>query len=154
MARVLRSLAMVSLVLAAWAGPIVGQRSHIGPHAGYDFDRNVGLVGGQLSLPLSRAVELYPSVDVYFVSAGSLLGLNGDLKFRLNPGAHLQYYAGGGLSVLRASSGGTSATDTGWDLFGGLESRLGYTHPYLEGRVLNHDRSTFQINVGLNLTLF
>jgi hypothetical protein len=28
------------------------------------------------------------------------------------------------------------------------------THPYVEGRVLNHNNSSFQLAVGLNLTLF
>jgi len=75
-------------------------------------------------------------------------------KYRLTPGAPLQFYVGGGLNVLRPSAGGTSSTDTGWDLFGGLESRRSYIHPYVEARALLHDRSTLQVNAGLNFTLF
>ena len=113
------------------------------------------MVGGQLSLPLNRFLELYPSVDVYLVDTGSLLGFNGDLKYRLLPGAALQLYVGGGINVLRASGGGgVSTTDTGWDLFGGFESRQSYIHPYVEARALQHDRSTLLVTAGLNITLF
>lgn len=140
--------------LLACAAPARAQRAHIGPHAGYDFDRNVGLAGGQMSLPLSRYVELYPSVDVYFVDVGTLIGFNGDLKLRLQPGMPLQLYVGGGVNALRTHAGGTSNTDTGWDLLGGVETRLGYSHPYIEGKVLEHNASTFQLMAGINITLF
>jgi hypothetical protein len=144
----------VLAALLVCAAPARAQRAHIGPHAGYDFDRNVALAGGQLSLPLSRYVELYPSLDVYFVNTGSLLGFNGDLKLRLQPGRPLQLYLGGGLNALRANAGSTTATDTGWDLLGGLETRLGYSHPYIEGKMLQHNGSTFQLMAGINITLF
>ena len=154
MSKTFCSLALALVALAALAGPAAAQRSHIGVHAGYDFDGDYTLLGGQLSLPLNRFVELYPSVDVYLVAAGSQVGFSGDLKYRLSPGAPLQLYVGGGVNVLHTSGGGGSATDTGWDLLGGLESRLGYTHPYVEARVLHHDRSTWQLSAGLNVTLF
>jgi hypothetical protein len=43
--------------------------------------------------------------------------------------------------------------NTGWDILFGFESRRGVTHPYVEGRVLNHSGSAFQLAVGLNFTL-
>jgi len=148
-----KTLTLFAALLACTA-TARAQRAHIGPHAGYDFDRNVALAGGQISLPLSRYVELYPSVDVYFVDTGTLIGFNGDLKLRLQPGQPLQLYVGGGLDALRAHAGSTSATDTGWDLLGGIETRLGYSHPYIEGKVLQHNGSTFQLMAGINITLF
>jgi hypothetical protein len=144
----------VLAALLACAAPVRAQRAHIGPHAGYDFDRNVGLAGGQMSLPVSRYVELYPSLDVYFLNTGSLLGFNGDVKLRLQPGQPLQLYVGGGLNVQQARAGGASSSDTGWDLLGGIETRLGYSHPYIEGKVLQHTGSTFQLMAGINITLF
>src|SRR6266496_5910079 len=98
-------------------GPAAAQRSHIGAHVGYDFDRDLAVVGGQLSLPLNYVVELYPSVDVYLgePAGESLVGFSVDLKLRLNPGAPLQLYVGGGVNALRASAGGGHTTDTGWD---------------------------------------
>src|SRR5881628_2499661 len=74
MIRTIRSLASVLLTLAALAGPATAQRSHVGGHVGYDFDRNDAVLGGQLSLPFNRFLELYPSVDVFFVDTGSRLG--------------------------------------------------------------------------------
>jgi len=141
-------------LLAGTTTPAHAQRSHIGPHAGYNFDIERGLLGAQLLLPVSRSVELYPSFDYYFVDQGSLIGLSGDLKFRVPTGGPSVLYVGGGVNFLRASGGGTSNTDTGWDILFGLESRLGMTHPYIEGRVLNHSGSAFQLVAGLNLTLF
>jgi hypothetical protein len=87
------------------------------------------------------------ALDYYFVSTGNLLGFNGDLKFR-TPGTPL--YFGGGLNIL--SGGGNS--DTGFDLFGGFETRYGRTHPYVEGRALFHNGSAFQVLFGINVTLY
>jgi opacity protein-like surface antigen len=148
-----KTLAVLAMLLVC-AASARAQRAHIGPHAGYNFDRNVGLAGGQISLPLSRYVELYPSVDVYFVDTGSLIGFNGDLKLRLQPGRPLQLYVGGGVNALRVHAGSTGNTDTGWDLLGGIETRLGYSHPYIEGKMLQHNGSTFQLMAGINITLF
>jgi len=69
----------------------------------------------------------------------------------LQPGQPLQLYVGGGLNALRAHAGSTSGSDTGWDLLGGIETRLGYSHPYIEGKVLQHNGSTCR-NALLRLT--
>ena len=146
-----------AVLLWAWLGTGVGvaraeaQRSHIGPHAGYNFDFDEALIGAQAHLPLTRSVELYPSFDYYFVDGGKLLGFNGDLKFRA-PGGPL--YFGGGVNVPRATSGGNSSSETGINLFGGFETRYGVTHPYLEARGLLHDNTSFQLLFGLNMTLY
>jgi hypothetical protein len=146
------ALLMAGMLAVGTVRPAQAQgRSHIGVHAGYNFDVEKGLIGGQLLLPIGRRVEIYPSFDYYFVDPGSLFGISGDVKFRFPTGGESVFYAGGGVNWLRASGG---ASDTGWDLLFGLESRLGYTHPYVEGRVINHNSSAFQIAVGLNFTIF
>jgi hypothetical protein len=144
----------VSALLAGTATAAHAQRSHIGPHAGYNFDVDRALIGAQLLLPVGRSVELYPSFDYYLVDQGSLVRLSGDVKFRFPTGGPSMFYFGGGVDFLRASAGGSADTDAGWDLLFGLESRRGMTHPYVEGRVLNHSGSSFQLAAGLNFTLF
>jgi len=139
--------AVVLLISAAAVSRAAAQRSHFGLHGGYNFDLNEGLIGAQMHMPLTPSIELYPSFDYYLVDAGTLLGFNGDLKFR-TPGTPL--YFGGGLNIL--SGGGDS--DTGFNLFGGFETRYGRTHPYVEGRGLFHNGSTFQLLFGINITLY
>jgi hypothetical protein len=143
--RILTAAAL--LMCAAGVTRAAAQRSHFGLHGGYNFDMEEGAFGAQLSLPLSSSIELYPSFDYYFVNTGNLLGFSGDLKFH-TPGAPL--YFGGGLNVLHSSGN----SDTGFDLLGGFETRYGQTHPYVEGRVLFHDSSAFQLMFGLNVTLY
>jgi len=113
----------------------------------HNVDGDDWLIGAQAHLPLSRSIELYPSFDYYFVDPGSVVGLNADLQFR-TPGAPL--YLGGGLNILKTSGN----SDTGFDLFGGLETRYGRTHPYLELRGIFHDNSSVQLVAGLNVTLY
>ena len=113
--RILTAVAL--LVCAAGVARVDAQRSHFGVRGGYNFDMEEGSIGAQLHLPLSSSIELYPSFDYYFVNTGNLLGISGDLKFR-TPGAPV--YFGGGLNVLT----GDGNSDTGFDLFGGLETRL------------------------------
>jgi hypothetical protein len=143
--RILTAVAL--LVCAAGVTRVEGQRSHFGVRGGYNFDMEEGSIGAQLHLPLSASMELYPSFDYYFVNTGNLVGFSGDLKFR-TPGAPL--YFGGGVNVL--SGGGNS--DTGFDLFGGVETRYGQTHPFIEARALIHDGSSLQLLFGLNGTLY
>ncbi len=140
-------LTLVVLLGVAGVSRAAAQRSHFGVHGGYNIDSDNWLIGAQVHLPLTRSIELYPSFDYYFVDPGSLVGLNADLQFR-TPGAPL--YFGGGLNILRA--GGNS--DTGFDLFGGLERRYGRTHPYVEARGLFHNNSSLQLVFGLNVTLY
>jgi opacity protein-like surface antigen len=148
-----RMLTAIALLLCATpVSRAAAQRSHIGFHGGYNFDIDEALIGAQVHLPLTRSIELYPSFDYYFVSGGTLLGLNGDVLFR-SPGAPL--YLGGGVNVLRAKpSGGSSSSDTGFDLFLGFETRYGRTHPYIEARELFHDNTAFQVMAGINITLY
>jgi hypothetical protein len=143
--RILTAVAL--LVCAAGVTRAEAQRSHFGVRGGYNFDIEEGSIGAQLHLPLSSSIELYPSFDYYFVNTGNLLGISGDLKFR-TPGAPL--YFGGGLNVLT----GDGNSDTGFDLFGGLETRYGQTHPFVEARALIHDGSALQLLFGLNVTLY
>ncbi len=135
---------------AAVATPVYAQRSHFGPHIAYNFDINETAIGAQAHLPIAHGVEFYPSFDYYLVDAGSLLGFSADLKFR-TLGDPL--YLGGGLNVMRAGGGGTSNSDTGFDLFAGLETRYGWSHPYVELRGLFHNGSALQGAFGINITL-
>lgn len=145
----IRRILTVVALLACAAGvtQVAAQRSHFGVRGGYNFDFEEGSIGAHLHLPLSSSIELYPSFDYYFVSTGDLLGISGDLKFR-SPGAPL--YIGGGVNVLT----GEGSSDTGFDLFGGFETRYGQTHPFVEARALFHDSSSLQLLFGLNITLY
>ena len=145
----IRRTLMVVALLACAAGVtrVEAQRAHFGLRGGYNFDIEEGSLGAQLHMPLSSSIELYPSFDYYFVNTGNLLGISGDLKFR-TPGAPV--YFGGGLNVLT----GDGNSDTGFDLFGGLDTRYGQTHPFVEMRALFHDNSSLQVLFGLNVTLY
>jgi hypothetical protein len=143
--------AVLLLSGAVCVAPLAAQRAHFGGHVTYNFDVEEFGIGAQAHLPVSRSIEFYPSFDYYFVDPGSLIGFSADLKFR-TPGAPL--YLGGGLNVLRAGGGGTSNSDTGFDLFGGFETRYGASHPYVEVRGLFHDNTSLQVAFGINLTLF
>ena len=139
--------AVVLLMSAAGVSRGAAQRSHFGLHGGYNFDSKEGLIGAQMHMPVGRSIEFYPSFDYYLVDSGSLVGFNADLKFR-TPGTPL--YFGGGVNILSSSGN----YDTGLDLFGGFETRYGRTHPYIEGRGLFHNGSTFQLLFGINVTLY
>ncbi len=143
-----------ALLVGLFVTPLQAQRAHIGAHGGYNFDRDRGLAGAQMLLPIAPSIELYPSFDYYVASGGSLLAFSGDLKVRVPMAPATDFYFGGGVNLLHSSAGGAGTTDTGWDLLFGLESRRGVTHPYLEGRSLQHGGSQFQLLVGLNITLY
>ncbi|MGH7531270.1 MAG: hypothetical protein ACREMN_12860 [Gemmatimonadales bacterium] len=128
---------------------IGGSTLRFGPHIGYNFDVDELALGAQLSLPLLRDIDLYPTFDYYFLDIGSLWALNFDLKYR-PPSRFGTWYLGGGLNYLRRSAGGTSAGDTNLNLLTGLEGRRGRTRPYVEARFILGDDNMFQLVGGFS----
>ncbi len=120
-----------------------------GAHLGYNFDADAVLLGAQLSWPIVPTVDLYPSFDYYFVSGGSLWSLNFDIKYR-PPTRYQAWYLGGGLNYSHASAGGASGGDTGLNLLTGLEGRRGRARPYVEGKFILGNGSSFQIVGGVS----
>ena len=120
-----------------------------GAHLGYNFHVKEVLLGVQLSYPITPDLDLYPTFDYYFVSGGSLWSLNFDLKFR-PPTAYRAWYVGGGLNYSHASANGNGASDTGLNLLTGLEGRRGRTRPYVEGKFILGNGSSFQLVGGVS----
>ncbi len=147
-----RRIAMVAaacVVGLCGAERALAQSTHIGSHAAYHFDVKEPGMGGQAVLPVMPRLELYPSAAVFFVDRGSLWAVNADLRYRMPRSAYL----GAGLNVARRSVNDVNDTQTGVNLLGGLESRRGYIHPFVEGRVILNGESAFQAMGGLNITL-
>lgn len=152
MKTMLKTMLLAALLGLAIVPAAAAQRAHLGFRAGYNFDRDDAAIGAQVLLPLTNAVEFYPSLDYYLTDAGSAVGFNVDLKLR-NPGNMGVIYVGGGLNMMRTGGGGTSNLNTGGNVFMGLESRLGATHPFFEVRGLLHEQSSVQIVGGFNFTM-
>ena len=149
--KTMKPMLLAALLVAAVAPVAAAQRAHLGFRAGYNFDRDDALLGAQVLIPLASMVELYPSFDYYMTDAGSATGFNVDLKVRTAGSSAM--YVGGGLNMMRIGGGGTSNMNTGGNLFVGLESRLGQTHPFFEVRGLLHEQSSVQIVGGFNFTI-
>jgi hypothetical protein len=144
-----------AVALAVSASPLNAQtsRTHIGPRIGYNFDAEAVTVGGQLSFPIGRRLEFYPSADIHTVDPGSMFSVNFDLKYRL-PGESIRWmYVGTGLGIVSRSAGNFDNTDTGINVMVGAESLRGRIHPFVEGRVFISDGSMAQLLGGLNFTL-
>jgi len=151
--------AALATVLLAFAAASYGEaqgRSHLGAHVGINTDFEDFYLGAHGTFFLSRSLELYPSFDVYFPDDGTRLGFNGDFKFLIPTKNSFGFYAGPGLGILYRSFGDDDQDDdtsVGLNLFGGVESRRGQVHPFLEVRTLVHDDTSFQLAFGLNFTL-
>lgn len=147
-------VAVAALLIGLLAVPAHAQRAHLGPHGGFNSGTDNWLIGAQLLIPVARRVELYPSFDNYFENGVTRYAFSGDMKVRFPMGSGSASYLGGGVNFLHSSTPAGSGTDTGWDFLFGLESRRGSTHPYVEGRLVQHDAMRFQLAAGLNLTLY
>ena len=148
------SIVVLAAVLLTMPVAAKAQQAHFGGRAGFNAEGNAGLLGVQFSLPIAHRLELYPSFDVYFPDRGSLLGFNGDLKYRIPTSNSLWVYGGGGLGVQYVDVDGANDSDLGVNLLGGIETRLGRVHPFLESRVMLYDDTSFQLMGGLNITLY
>lgn len=120
----------------------------LGPHIGYNFDADALTLGAQVTLPLSRRVELYPTFDYYAISPGSAWALNADVKYR-PPTRAGALYVGGGFGYLRTGTTG----DVNVNLVGGMESLRRAFVPYAEGRITLGNGSAFQVVGGVSFKL-
>jgi hypothetical protein len=145
------SASLFMFVLAA--APAAAQRAHIGVGAGYNFESRDPLLAFQATLPLVPRLDFYPSIDVYFPDRGARTAFNFDMRVRFPESVGPSFYMGGGLGVLHRNVADVSRNDTGADFLFGLESRSSWVHPFIEGRALLNNNSSFQITGGLNLTL-
>jgi len=127
--------------------------THVGGRVGYNFDTREVMFSANLTVPMTSRVEFYPSIDIYAPDQGNRIGYNGDVKVSFPVTSGPRFYAGGGLGVVSRTVGDFSHTDVGANLLLGLESRSGWVHPFVEGKVLLHDNSQFQLIGGLNLTI-
>jgi hypothetical protein len=130
-------------------GAAVNSGPTYGAHLGYNFDVDDMLLGAQLAWPFSPDLAFYPQFDYYFISGGSLWALNFDLKWR-PPTRRRMWYVAGGLNWSHASANGNSNSDTNLNLATGLEGTRGKTRPYVEGRFILGNETSFQIVGGVS----
>lgn len=150
---VLRTGVAATLLMGMASIAAQAQRPHVGVRFGVDFDSNDALVSTQATIPVSTRLDFYPSIDVYLPDQGTRTGFNGDLRYRLPIQQGPDIYVGGGLNVLMRSVNNQSDTDLGVKGLFGIESRGGWVHPFLEGRILQHDNTHVQFVGGLNFTI-
>jgi hypothetical protein len=148
---VLAGSLVAMIVAVSSAGAQVS--THVGMRVGYDFRNEEALFSANLTVPMTNRVEFYPSIDIYTPDTGNRMGFNGDVKvaFPMTPGP--QFYLGGGVGIVNRNTRDFSNTDMGVNLLAGIESRMGWIHPFAEGKLQLQDRSHFHLIGGLNLTL-
>lgn len=149
----MRIVTMVTLLALGGAASAAAQSSHLGPRFGYNLDAEAITLGAQLSVPVARRVEFYPSFDYHAVDVGSLFSINADVKVRMGDPGFRGLYLGTGLGVRRRSVGDFDNTDLNANLFAGLESRWGKVHPFGEIRLGVGDETEVQLLIGFNFTL-
>ena len=145
-------LAIGALATVGHSAAAQTRNTHLGPRLIYDFDFEEFGVGAQLSVPIARNLEFYPSFDYFFVDPGSVMQFNVDLKYRV-PADFDWLYVGAGANITRIEFGDTDHHDTNLNLFGGYESLRGRVHPFVEVRVIAGNGSRAQIAGGLNFTI-
>ena len=110
----------------------------LGPLVGVNLDNDELLVGAVARIPLtSLSTTLNPGLEFYpGIENGSLFVLNFDLQYQLDAET-VKPYVGGGLSWARFSpDGGSSSSDVGLNLKGGLVfNPASRTRPYGEAVV-------------------
>jgi hypothetical protein len=143
---------MAAVLVAVLASAAPAQSPHVGLRLGVDAESRDMLVSTHATIPVAGRVELYPSIDVYLPEEGTRTGFNADLRFRLPTRQGPDLYLGGGVNVLMRNVRNDSSTDTGVKGLFGLETRTGWVHPFIEGRVLAHDETSFQFLGGVNFT--
>jgi hypothetical protein len=145
---------LLGVVALVSAGTVVGAQertTNVGARAGYTFDTEEILLSANLVVPMTSRAEFYPSVDIYAPERGSKIGFNGDFKIYF-PKLGRFVYGGFGAGVISSTVGDSSKTEFGANLLLGLEARLGWLHPFAEGRAIRRDQTHFQLIGGFNIS--
>ncbi|PAP76774.1 hypothetical protein [Rubrivirga marina] len=133
------ALALALLGLTAAFAPAQAQGAFM-PYLGYNLDsENVVLgVGARFGFPLNVPISLtaQPAIEYQFVDVDDVtvlqLDLNAVAQFN---GAMVAPYAGAGLAVGYVDAGGTSDTDLGLNVLGGvLFNPTGFGQPFAQAR--------------------
>ena len=128
---------------------VLVQPAGFGPRVGYDFDVDHAFVGGQLNLPVGRRWTLVPSAEFYPGATDSPYRLNADLKYH-PPTTYGFFYVGGGFVYRHAAGAGHG----GANAFAGWEGRRARPfRPFLDAKLVIADRTSFNIETGLNFPL-
>ena len=150
-----RSIARLSLIIAALAvttnSAFAQQAStNVGARLGYNFHSDDAVLGLNLTVPISTKIEFYPSIDLYIPDSGNQIGFNGDVKvlLPLRVGGH--FYGGGGIGLVNRNAGEVANTDVGVNLLFGLESLVGWIHPFGEVRWMIYDDPQLALFAGVN----
>lgn len=157
-----RTAALAALLVLSAVSPAAAQSRRggglfqgpvsIGARAGRDFENHAWSLGGQVSLPVGRNLELRPSGDFFFPRDGETgWQANGDAAIRIGQGGGL--YAGGGVAFAHAGGG---ETETGYNLFFGLGTAAPSERvkPFAEFRwTFVNDTSPFRLALGFNYRL-
>ncbi|MBC7897508.1 MAG: hypothetical protein H7066_18965 [Cytophagaceae bacterium] len=155
-ARNVTQFVMAAFILAgagAAGAQATGRPTSVGPRVTYNFDAEAVGIGGHALVPLSTNVDFYPSIDIFLPDNGSLLGANLDFRVHPMPRDAAMLYLGAGLNLMRASAGGSSNTEAGLNLLGGLEARTGVIRPFGELRLMVGDGSSVALAGGLNIII-
>ena len=133
-------------------GGLISGPISIGPRTGRDFENHAWSVGGQVSVPAGRHLELRPSGDLFFPRDGDTgWQVNGDAAIHVGQGGGL--YGGGGVAFAHPGGGDTK---TGYNLFFGLSTAppLQRIKPFLEFRwTFVNNTSPFRLAAGFNYRL-
>ncbi|MCS3703858.1 porin family protein [Salinibacter ruber] len=162
-------LITVALILAV-AFPLTAQAQtesssgfEIGPRVTIDVgDIEEFALGGDVRYDLSQNVEapvqLSGAFDFYFADdqGGTDVSI-----YTIDLNAHYIFpteetfspYAGGGIGITGSEVGGTSSTDTGLNLVGGVEFDTGTLQPFVQGQVTIGDFDRLGITGGLLFAL-
>ena len=152
--RTITRLGSIIAALAVTSSSAFAQAStHVGARLGYNFESEEAVLGANLTVPISTRIEFYPSIDIYLPENGNKIGFNGDVKVLLPMASGPHLYGGGGLGIVNRNLGDTANTDVGINFLVGIESKVGWIHPFGEARFLVHDQKQLVLTAGVNFTL-
>ena len=176
MTRLPQSLLLAGLSAALLSTPAVAQkktaaapanstmesdRPLLGGELGFATNSFDFMVGAQFAYKVAKAIDIYPTVQLYFPSDASAWSLNANVRYWPNlnmPNSGL--YAGGGLGFTHVSANncnvsGCSDTKVGLNLLGGWQFKTSSgLLPFAELRaVLASDVDRIEFVGGINFKL-
>lgn len=118
---------------------------------GYTDADGVAIGGGLVTdLRPGGAWQFNPNLEIVFPNGGNMYTMNADFQYEFPSRTSLGAYAGVGPALLIADPNvGSSQTDFGANLIGGVMGRHGTTRPFGQAKLVLSDNTEFALMGGV-----
>jgi hypothetical protein len=147
---VLFSVAMLAVAAMALSPTSSSAGTDVDLRAGYYSDMSAVSLGGGFLSSMGSSWFFNPNLEIAFGDLGTMTALSGDFHYDFTPSGNMSPYLGLGPTLLFANPDrGSSKTDVGLNVLGGVSGLYGAVRPFAQIKGVLADNSEVALMGGI-----